>query len=77
MNNDFFREVSKFSFLINSFPADSILVSGGVGNQNYPGAGGYGFDDQNAGGAKQQLLSLIRSVRTVMRGKIIHFIHPI
>jgi len=46
-------------------------VSGG--NQNNPVAGGYGGDYQNTGGAKQQLLTLIRSVRTVMRGKIDFF----
>ncbi|CAF0861504.1 unnamed protein product [Adineta steineri] len=44
-----------------------------VDNQNYPGAGAYGNDHQNAGGAKQQLLTLIRSVRTVMRVPLIAF----
>ena len=48
------------------------IVSGGGGNnnnQNYPAAGGYGVDSHTTGGAKEQLLTLIRSVRTVMRGK--------
>ena len=41
-----------------------------VGNQQpYPGASGFADEFQNTGGAKHQLLSLIRSVRTVMRGK--------
>jgi hypothetical protein len=66
MNNDFFRDVSKlFVFLLTIL---RVVVSGG--NVNYAAAGGYGDDYQNTGGAKQQLFTLIRSVRTVMRGKI-------
>jgi hypothetical protein len=52
-----------------------FVVSGGGNRQAYPGASGYADEFQNAGGAKQQLLSLIRSVRTVMRGKFIYFLH--
>jgi hypothetical protein len=50
-----------------------FVVSGGGNRQAYPGASGYADEFQNAGGAKQQLLSLIRSVRTVMRGNFIYF----
>ncbi|CAF1073528.1 unnamed protein product [Rotaria sordida] len=47
---------------------------GGGGNrQGYPGVGGYVDDYQNVGGTKQQLLNLIRSVRTVMRVPLIAF----
>ncbi|CAF1051531.1 unnamed protein product [Rotaria sordida] len=45
----------------------------GNANINYPNVGGYGVDYQNSGGAKQQLLTLIRSVRTVMRIPLIAF----
>jgi hypothetical protein len=55
---------------INYSQSNLFVVSSGV-NPNYPVAGGYGGDYQNSGGAKQQLLALIRSVRTVMRGKTI------
>ncbi len=42
-----------------------LLVTG----QNNANPGGYVADPyQNPGGVKQQLLTLIRSVRTVMRG---------
>ena len=53
-----------------------VLVSGGGQQQGYPGAGGYADEYANAGGAKQQLLTLIRSVRTVMRSKIVLFVGP-
>jgi hypothetical protein len=46
-------------------------VSGGENQQGYPNTGGYADEHQNTGGAKQQLFALIRSVRTVMRGKTI------
>ncbi len=66
MNNGFFRKVS--NLIPNTSLSNIILVSGNNNNQNYPV--GYGGDYQNpGGGAKQQLLTLIRSVRTVMRGK--------
>ncbi|CAF0878829.1 unnamed protein product [Adineta steineri] len=51
----------------------SKLTGGGGGQQGYPGATGYVDDMQNAGGVKQQLLTLIRSVRTVMRIPLIAF----
>jgi len=53
--------------LCHSFFAFS--VTGGGGN-NHP-VGGYVDPYQQAagGGVKQQLLTLVRSVRTVMRGK--------
>jgi len=41
-----------------------FLVTG----QNNSGVGGYVDEYQNPGGAKQQFLNLVRSVRTVMRG---------
>ena len=67
MNNGFFREVSHL--IPNISLSNIISVSGNNNNENYPV--GYGGDYQNpgGGGAKQQLLTLIRSVRTVMRGK--------
>ncbi|CAF1537979.1 unnamed protein product, partial [Adineta ricciae] len=43
-------------------------ISGNTNNQNYPGAGGYGMEHQNTGGAKQQLLTLIRSIMSVITG---------
>ncbi|CAF0936349.1 unnamed protein product [Adineta steineri] len=51
----------------------SKLTGSGGGHQGYPGAAGYVDDMQNAGGVKQQLLTLIRSVRTVMRIPLIAF----
>ncbi|CAF0869326.1 unnamed protein product [Rotaria sordida] len=53
----------------------SRLSGGGSGGnrQGYPGVGGYVDDYQNVGGTKQQLLNLIRSVRTVMRVPLIAF----
>jgi len=39
-----------------------------VTEQSNSGVGGYVDEYQNSGGAKQQLLNLVRSVRTVMRG---------
>ncbi|CAF1043394.1 unnamed protein product [Rotaria sp. Silwood1] len=47
-------------------------LSGGT-NKNYPDVSGYNVDYQNSVGAKQQLLTLIRSVRTVMRIPLIAF----
>jgi hypothetical protein len=48
-----------------------VVTGGGGGNQQiYPGVDEY---QNTGGGAKQQLLTLIRSVRTVMRSKSIPF----
>lgn len=74
MNNVFFQNVSvSFYIHIRIFKLyfSFILIVSGAARQPqpYPGAVGYGDDYQNAGGTKQQLLNLIRSVRTVMRGK--------
>ncbi|CAF1246530.1 unnamed protein product [Rotaria sp. Silwood1] len=45
----------------------------GSANKNYSDVSGYNVDYQNSVGAKQQLLTLIRSVRTVMRIPLIAF----
>lgn len=64
--NEFFHDVNKLHLFFLSL-YNILIVSG---NQNHPGAGGYGVDQyQNTGGVLQQLLALARSVRTVMRGK--------
>ena len=63
MNNDFFLEVS------DSPSSDKFISHCLVTGGNNPGVGGYVDEFHNpTGGAKQQLLTLVRSVRTVMRG---------
>jgi hypothetical protein len=65
MNKDFFQDVKKFIHLKIRFIGFFLFL---VTGQNNSGVGGYVDEYQNPGGAKQQFLNLVRSVRTVMRG---------
>lgn len=68
MNNDFSREVNQIFFYSTKKSFESFCLVTGA---NTPAGGGYVDEFQgNTGGAKQQLLTLIRSVRTVMRGMV-------
>jgi hypothetical protein len=58
------RFLSRCKLIISQYSVCHFIIVSDS-NQNYPVVDGY----QNPGGAKQQLLTLIRSVRTVMRGK--------
>lgn len=62
------RFLARCKYILIKFTFISCFIgSGGVNRQTYPSAGGYIDEYQNTGGTKQQLLNLIRSVRTVMR----------